>query len=50
VNKANHTHDMLMKADCFTVSVLSEQADFDVFKHFGFQSGRKVISLPILPM
>lgn len=40
VNKANHTHDMLMATDDFTVSVLSEQASFDLFKQFGFQSGR----------
>ena len=40
VNKANHTHDMLMETDDFTVSVISEDADFDLFKHFGFQSGK----------
>ena len=42
VNKANFTHEMLMKADRFTVSVISEDADFDLFKRFGFQSGRTV--------
>ncbi|MDO5143407.1 MAG: ferritin family protein [bacterium] len=42
VNKSNNTHDMLMETDDFTVSVLSEQADFGLFKHFGFQSGRNV--------
>ena len=40
VNKANHTHDTLMETDDFTVSVISEDADFDLFKHFGFQSGK----------
>ena len=40
VNKANYTHDMIERTGKFTVSVLSEQADFELFKHFGFQSGR----------
>lgn len=42
VNKANYTHDMIKRTGKFTVSVLSEQADFELFKHFGFQSGRDV--------
>ena len=40
VNKANYTHDMILKTGIFTVSVISEQATFDLFKRFGFQSGR----------
>lgn len=42
VNKSNYTHDMMMETRSFNVSVLSEKADFDLFKHFGFQSGRDV--------
>lgn len=42
VNKNNHTHDMIMKTSKFTVSVISEAADFSLFKHFGFQSGKTV--------
>lgn len=42
VNKANYTHDMIKRTGKFTVSVLSVQADFELFKHFGFQSGRDV--------
>ena len=42
VNKQNHTHDMIMKTGKFNVSVLSEDASFDIFKHFGFQTGREV--------
>ena len=42
VNKANYTHDMIERTGKFTVSVLSEQAVFELFKHFGFQSGRDV--------
>lgn len=42
VNKANYTHDLIMKDKRFNVSVLSEKADFDIFKRFGFQSGRDV--------
>ena len=42
VNKSNYTHDMILRTGEFTVSILSEQASFDLFKHFGFQSGRDV--------
>ena len=42
VNKANYTHDMILKTGKFNVSILSEEAKFDTFKHFGFQSGRDV--------
>lgn len=42
VNKANYTHDMIMRTKEFNVSCLGENADFDVFRHFGFQSGRNV--------
>ena len=40
VNKANYTHDMIMKTGVFNISVLSEKAEFDTFKRFGFASGR----------
>lgn len=42
VNKANYTCEMIQQSKTFTLSVLSESAVFDVFKHFGFQSGRNV--------
>ncbi|MCR5304474.1 MAG: flavin reductase [Lachnospiraceae bacterium] len=42
VNKSNYTHDMIKAAWDFNISVLSEEADFELFKHFGFQSGRDV--------
>ena len=42
VNKDNFTHDMIRETGRFNLSILSEQADFEVFKHFGFQSGRTV--------
>ena len=42
VNKANLTHDMIVKTGKFTVSVISQGAGFDLFKHFGFQSGKDV--------
>ncbi len=42
VNKANYTHDMIMNTGQFTVSVISQMATFDLFKHFGFQTGREV--------
>ena len=40
VNNANLTCEMIKKAGMFTVSVISTDADFELFKHFGFQSGR----------
>ena len=42
VNKSNYTHDMVKEAGRFTVSILSEEAKFDLFQRFGFQSGRDV--------
>ena len=42
VNKANLTHDMIMSSKKFCVSVLSEKTPFEVFTHFGFNSGREV--------
>ena len=40
VNKGNLTHDMVMNSKKFNLSILSQDATFDVFKHFGFCSGR----------
>ncbi len=40
VDKKNLTHDMILETGEFTVSVLSEKAGFDLFRRFGFQSGR----------
>ncbi len=42
INKQNYTHDMIMKTKVFNISVLSESASFDIFRRFGFQSGRDV--------
>lgn len=40
VNKANYTHDMIKNTGVFNVSVLSTDVPFQLFQHFGFQSGR----------
>ena len=40
VNKANFTHDMIAKSGVFNVSILAEDATFDIFERFGFHSGR----------
>ncbi len=40
VNKANHTHDMILRSGQFNVSVLSQSVPFDLIRHFGFSSGR----------
>ncbi len=42
VNKANYTRDLISASKKFTASIISEAASFDLFKHFGFQSGRNV--------
>lgn len=42
VNKANYTHDVLMKSKNMTLSVLDITCPFDIFKRFGFQSGKEV--------
>ena len=42
VNKANYTHDIIKKTGEFTVSVISQSSTFELFKRFGFQSGRDV--------
>lgn len=41
VNKSNYTHDMILHSKRFTLSVISEEAEFSLFKRFGFQSGRE---------
>ena len=42
VNKQNYTHDMINKSRKFNISILTTEAPFEVFKHFGFQTGRTV--------
>ena len=40
VNKANFTHDMIVKDRKINLSVLSESAGFDIYKQFGFCAGK----------
>lgn len=40
VNKNNLTHDMILNTGEFNVSVIAEGASFDLFKNYGFKSGR----------
>ena len=42
LNKSSFTHDCLKETGICNISVLSEDASFETFKHFGFQSGRDV--------
>ena len=42
VNKANFTKELVEGSGKFNISILSEKADFELFRHFGFQSGRDV--------
>ena len=41
VNKANFTHDMIVRTGMFNVSVLNQDASFAAFQQFGFCSGRE---------
>ena len=49
VNKQNFTHDMIAATGEFNVSVLSEEAVFWIFQHYGFQSGRDVDKFANIP-
>lgn len=42
VNKNNYTCGMIERTKKFTVSVISQDATFDIFKRFGFASGKDV--------
>ena len=42
LNKVNFTTELIQHSGRFTASILSEAADFELFKQFGFQSGRTV--------
>ncbi len=42
VNKSNFTHDLVKQSGKFNISIISEAAEFGLFQHFGFQSGRDV--------
>ncbi len=42
INRQNYSHDMVKHTGVLNVNVLSEEAPFSVFRHFGFQSGREV--------
>ena len=40
VNKANFTHDMILKTGEFNISILNENVPFKIFEQFGFHSGK----------
>ena len=40
VNKANLTHDMVLKTGTFNLSILTEGTSFRIFEQFGFHSGK----------
>ena len=42
VNKDNFTCSELSESNVFNVSVIDERADFDMFRSFGFKSGKNV--------
>ena len=42
INKDNYSHHVIKQSGIMNINCLSTDAPFDVFKHFGFQSGRTV--------
>ncbi|MDR2537531.1 MAG: flavin reductase [Treponema sp.] len=50
VIKRNYTCEMILKTGVFNVSVLTTDAAFKVFQHFGFQSGRDMDKLAGSPI
>ncbi len=40
VNKQNYTCEIIQKTGVLNINILTESTPFDVFKHFGYQSGR----------
>ena len=49
VSKANFTHDMILKTGAFSLSVISQEADFELFRHFGFSSGKDTEKFDAFP-
>lgn len=42
VNKSNLTCEMIKESKKFTISILSKNAEFSIFEHFGYTSGREI--------
>ena len=42
INKANYSADVIRKTGVMNVCTLNEECPFQIFQHFGFQSGRDV--------
>lgn len=40
LNKSNYTHELLMNAKVFNISVLTTQTPFAIYERFGFHSGK----------
>ena len=49
INKDNYTCALVQQSKKFNVSIISESANFDLFKHFGFQTGKKVDKFESFP-
>ncbi len=42
INKNNYTAELLQKSKRLNISILTQNAPFEVYKQFGFQSGRSI--------
>ena len=45
INKQNYSHDTIKSTKKMNVNVLTIDAPFEIFEHFGFQSGRNVTKI-----
>ena len=42
ISKMNLTNEMIKNSKKFNISILDKNSKFDIYKHFGYQSGKKI--------
>ena len=45
ISKQNYTHEIIQATKKMNVNVLTSDTPFEIFEHFGFQSGRNVLKI-----
>ena len=45
LSKENYTTELIQRSGRFTVSVISEEADFELFKHFGMPTPCPILTM-----
>ncbi|MCL2498406.1 MAG: flavin reductase, partial [Symbiobacteriaceae bacterium] len=46
VSKSNYTNDLILQSGIFNVSLLMDETPFELFRHFGYSSGRDQDKFP----